>query len=438
MTAPHPLESDPTVAMTRDLIRIDTQNWGNGTSSGEREATEYLAAKLRDLGSEPVIFESEPNRASVVARIPGRNPNKPALVVHGHTDVVPADATHWSVDPFAAEVRDGMIWGRGAVDMKNMDAMIVTALERIIASGDLPERELIVAFFADEEDGGKLGAHWAVDHRPELFAGATEAISEVGGYSVHVDGHRAYLLQTGEKAMIWLRLRARRPSGHGSKVVPAEDNAVTELARAIVRLTNHDWPVQLNETSTEMIRALSALTGADFESVAPDELALRGGDAAAWLRASLRTTANPTMLDGGYKHNVIPETASVAIDVRPLPGQEADVLDEIQRLVGDGIEVEVDWQAIGAQAPSTGALVDASLASLRAFDPDARIIPYLLPAGTDNKSLARLGIDGYGFAPLQLPAELNFPAMFHGVDERVPLESLVFGRNVLEHFLRNY
>lgn len=438
MTEEHPLTSDPTVALTRELIRMDTQNWGNGKSSGEREAAEFLAERLRRLGTEPALFESAPHRTSVVARIPGRNPDKPALVVHGHTDVVPADAVSWSVDPFGAEVRDGMIWGRGAVDMKNMNAMIVTALDNIIGAGELPERELIVAFFADEEDGGKLGAHWAVDNKPELFAGATEAISEVGGYSINIDGHRAYLLQTGEKAMIWLRLRATRPSGHGSKVVPTADNSISELARAIVRLTEHEWPVQLNDTSTQMIEALCELTGADAQQVSPDELALRGGFAAAWLRASLRTTANPTMLDGGYKHNVIPETASVAIDVRPLPGDEEAVLEQIREVVGEGIEVEIDWQAIGAQAPSTGPLVDASLASLRAYDPDAKLIPYLLPAGTDNKSLARLGIDGYGFAPLQLPAELNFPAMFHGVDERVPLESLVFGRQVLEHFLRTY
>lgn len=434
----HPLATDPTVRTTQDLIRINTTNWGEGRSEGEQEAAEYLEARLQRLGLKVDMFESAPRRTSLVTRIPGRNPDKPALVVHGHTDVVPADPRDWSVDPFSGELRDGCIWGRGAVDMKNMDAMILTALEQMLAAGEQPERELIIAYFADEEDGGKLGAHWAVNNRPELFAGATEAISEVGGYSIDIDGRRAYLLQTGEKAMIWFKLRAKRPAGHGSKKVAAENNAIAVLAEAIVKLANHEWPMRLTDTTREMIAALCAITGDEPTQISPDELVLRAGSAAAWLTASLRTTANATMLLSGYKHNVIPEEATVAFDARPLPGTEADALAEIQRIVGDDIDVEVSWQDIGAEAPVSGPLVDTARAALDEHDPGAIVVPYLLPAGTDNKSLAKLGIAGYGFAPLRLPADLDFPAMFHGVDERVPMESVVFGREVLATFLRNY
>lgn len=432
------LEHDATVRTAQELIRIDTTNWGNGRARGEREAAEYLEARLTALGSRVHVFEAAPRRTSIVARIPGRNPELPALVVHGHTDVVPADADDWKVDPFAGEIRDGMLWGRGAVDMKNVDAMMITALEQLQAAGEQPARDLIVAFFADEEDGGKLGAHWLVEQHPELFTGATQAISEVGGYSINVDGRRAYLLQTGEKGMIWARLQVRRRPGHGSKHIHPDDNAIQVLAAAIVRLAEHEWPMHLGDTSREMIAALCELTGEDVERIGADQLALRCGSAAAWLTASLRTTANPTVLEAGSKQNVVPATATVTLDIRPLPGDEDAVLEKLQQIVGDDVEIAIDWRFNGAQAPAKSDLVTAATRALRKFDPDAVVVPYLLPAGTDNKSLARLGIDGYGFAPLLLPDTLDFPALFHGIDERVPLESLVFGREVLAAFLRDF
>lgn len=438
MSSDNALLHDPTVIATRDLIRIDTTNWGGGKSEGEREAAEYLEARLQGMGLETNMFESAHRRTSVVARVAGKNPDKPAIVVHGHTDVVPSNPDDWSVDPFGAEVKDGCIWGRGAVDMKNMDAMIITALEQLHATGQQPERDLIVAYFADEEDGGRLGAHYAVTAFPELFAGATEAISEVGGYSISVDGKRAYLLQTGEKGMLWLRLKAKRLAGHGSRFVLPKDNAVTEIAQALVRLAQHDWAMRLTDTTRGMIDALCELTGEDPTEISPDELVLRTGSASSWLTASLRTTVNPTVMQAGYKVNVIPAEAVVAIDARPLPGEEQEFLEKVREIVGPGIEVEIDWEFLGTESPSTGPIVDAALGALQRHDPGATIIPYLLPAGTDNKSLARLGINGYGFAPLKLPAELDFPAMFHGVDERVPLESLVFGREVLKDFLLTY
>jgi acetylornithine deacetylase/succinyl-diaminopimelate desuccinylase-like protein len=433
--APSP-ELEETAVIARDLIRIDTSNYGEGTANGEREAAEYVEAKLAALGLAPQLFEPEPRRTSVVARMPGRNPDKPALVLHGHLDVVPADARNWSVDPFAGEIRDGMLWGRGAVDMKNMDAMILTALGDIIGAGSRPEREIVVAFFADEEAGGGVGASWLVDHRPELFAGATEAISEVGGYSITVGGSRAYLLQTGEKALIWVRLVAHGVAAHGSRLI--RDNAVTKLAEAIARLGRTEWPVHLTETTRELLAAIANALGVDPEKLSPDELALATGSASGFITATLRTTTNPTKLDAGYKHNVIPDHAEALVDIRTLPGEEDAVLAEVREIVGDDIDVQIVHRDVGLETSTTGPIVDAVTRSIGVHDPEASVFPYLLSGGTDNKSLSRLGIAGYGFAPLRLPESLDFPAMFHGVDERVPLDALVFGRRVLRDLLLDY
>lgn len=422
------------VRVAADLIRFDTSNFGGGNAKGEREAAEYVGAYLESLGLVPSYFEPVPRRTNVMARVPGRNRDKPALVVHGHLDVVPAMAEDWSVDPFAGIVRDGMLWGRGAVDMKNMDAMILTAVADLLRAGEQPERDLILAFFADEENGGVEGSSLVVRERPEWFAGATEAISEVGGYSISVDGHRAYLLQVGEKALLWIRLVARGRAGHGSRLHP--DNAVTRLSEAVAAIGRTHWPVRLTDTTRQLLEGLSALSGRSSED--PDALASAAGPAEAFLRSSFRTTTNPTALTAGYKHNVIPERAEALIDVRVLPGTEDAVLAQLQEIVGDDIEMEIVVRDIGMETPFTGPLVDAMVAALDRHDPGTPVIPYLLGAGTDNKALSAIGITGYGFAPLRLPAELDFTGMFHGVDERVPVDSLVFGQRVLADLFRTY
>lgn len=424
----------PEVArIARDLIRIDTSNFGGGNSKGEREAAEYIGAFLTSLGLEPEYYEPIPNRTNVMARVRGRNPERPALVVHGHLDVVPAMAEDWSVDPFEGVIRDGMLWGRGAVDMKNMDAMILTAVADLLRAGEQPDRDLILVFFADEENGGVEGSALVVRDRPEWFSGATEAISEVGGYSITVDDHRAYLLQVGEKALMWLRLVAKGRAGHGSRY--HEQNAVTRLAEAVAAVGRTRWPIRLTLTTQALLDGLSELTGRPIDD--PDALAAAAGPAEAFLRSTFRTTANPTALTAGYKHNVIPETAEALIDVRVIPGTEDDVLAELQRIVGDDIRIETVVRDIGMETPFAGELVDAMVAALGKHDPGVPVIPYLLGAGTDNKALASIGITGYGFAPLQLPADLDFTGMFHGVDERVPVESLVFGQRVLTDLLRS-
>ncbi|MCA0217666.1 MAG: M20/M25/M40 family metallo-hydrolase [Actinobacteria bacterium] len=434
MTVTEQLED--TARIAQELIRFDTTNFGEGRSNGETDAAEYLGALLEQLDLVPEYVDAATGRTSVIARVEGADRTRPALVVHGHTDVVPADPTNWTVDPFGGVIRDGLLWGRGAVDMKNMDAMIIAALQDILGAGKRPARDLVIAFFSDEENGGVFGSHYVVDNRPELFAGATEAISEVGGYSVHLNGQRSYLLQTGEKALVWIKLVARGVAAHGSRVIP--NNAITKLAEAVATLGRRDWPVHLTATTELLVSELARIMQVDPQRLGPEEIVLSTGTAAGFIQATLRTTTNPTLLKAGYKHNVIPDTAEALIDIRTLPGEEEQVLAEVRALIGDDIEIVVMHSDIGLENSFDGPLVDAMIGSLQAHDPGAPVLPYLLSGGTDNKALAKLGIKGYGFAPLQLPADLDFPAMFHGVDERVPLDALVFGRRVLGDLLLNY
>jgi len=424
---------EATARIARDLIRFETVNWGEGRSEGETEAAQYVAAELQRLGLNPQLFDAAPRRTSVVARVEGRDRDRPALVVHGHLDVVPAVAADWTVDPFGGEIRDGLLWGRGAVDMKDMDAMILTALGDLLERGEQPARDLIVTFFSDEENGGVYGSHWMVDEHPELFAGATEAISEVGGYSIDLDGKRAYLLQTGEKALVWIKLTVHGTAAHGSRVI--RDNAIVKLALAVAAIGQEEWPLRLTPTTTDLLERLTRIM--DMPGADPDDVVEATGTAAGFLRATLRVTSNPTLLTAGYKHNVIPDRAEALVDLRPFAGQEDEVLERVRELVGPDVDIEVMHHDIGLELPFEGPLVDKMIAALDKHDSGAPVLPYLMSGGTDNKALAKLGIEGYGFAPLKLTGDLNFPAMFHGVDERVPLDALAFGRRVLGDFLRD-
>ncbi|KLO61979.1 hypothetical protein AA983_13665 [Dermacoccus sp. PE3] len=431
-------ESD-VLRICRDLIRIDTSNYGPGVEGpGEREAAEYVVGQLQEVGLEPELFESEKGRANVVVRIPGEDSERGALVVHGHLDVVPAEAADWTHDPFAADLADGCVWGRGAIDMKDMDAMILATVRDFARRGVKPSRDLVVAFFADEEAGGVLGSHWAVDNRPELFDGATEAISEVGGYSVTVPAasggdQRAYLLQTAEKGIRWLRLTAHGRAGHGS--VPNDENAIVRLAQAITRIDAHVWPRQYIASVRALLDGLSTTTGITYADDDNTALLSTIGGARGFVEGTLANTSNVTMLAAGYKQNVIPQTASVNVDCRFLPGHEDELMAVIEELAGEHVTVETLHRDIALDAPFETDLVERMKSALRAEDPGCEVLPYCLSGGTDNKALKELGITGYGFAPLRLPANLDFAPMFHGIDERVPVESLEFGQRVLARFL---
>ncbi|WP_415854255.1 M20/M25/M40 family metallo-hydrolase [Sinomonas sp. G460-2] len=427
---------DEVVQICQDLIRFDTSNFGDGSGPGERAAAEYTAGLLEEVGLSAEIFESAPGRASVVARVEGTDPAASALVIHGHLDVVPAQKNDWSVDPFAAELKDGLIWGRGAVDMKDMDAMVLSVVRELQRSGTRPKRDLVIAMFADEEAGGAYGARWAVDHRPELFDGAKEAISEVGGFSAEIGGRRTYMLQTAEKGLSWLKLTASGRAGHGSQT--NLDNAVTRLARAVSRIGEHEWPIELTDTTKRFLDGVTELTGVEFDRDNPEILLKELGTFARFVGATLQNTSNPTILRAGYKENVIPGSAEARIDVRTLPGQDELVLKKIKELAGEGVDFAYVHHDVALETPFEGALVESMVGALQAEDPGAHVLPYTLSGGTDNKSLSRLGITGYGFAPLRLPAELDFAGMFHGVDERVPADSLQFGARVLRRLLTTY
>lgn len=427
---------DEVVGICRDLLRIDTQNYGDGSGPGERAAAEHAAALLSDVGLEPELFESAPGRANVVVRIPGRDRDRGALVLHGHLDVVPADASEWQVDPLSGEERDGFLWGRGAVDMKDMDAMMLAVVRERARTGRAPARDVVLAFFADEEAGGEHGAGWAVEHRPEIFEGATEAVSEVGGFSVDVAGQRAYLLQVAEKGLAWLRLVARGTAGHGSFV--NEDNAVTHLAEAVARIGRHRWPLALTPATEAFLRGVADLTGLRLDLEDPgtvDTLLAALGPASRFVGTTVRHSANPTQLAAGYKANVVPARAEAVVDLRFLPGREEEARAEVARLAGERVALEDVYRNEALEAPIEAPLVSAMTEALLAEDPQAVVLPYMMSGGTDNKHLARLGITGYGFAPLRLPAGVDFAAMFHGVDERVPVEALRFGVRVLDRFL---
>jgi acetylornithine deacetylase/succinyl-diaminopimelate desuccinylase-like protein len=424
---------DEVAALCSDLIRIDTSNYGDHSGPGERPAAEQVAALLSEAGLEPVVLESHPGRASVVTRIAGEDPSRPALLIHGHLDVVPADAADWAVPPFSGEIEDGTIWGRGAVDMKDMDAMILAVVRQRMREGRRPPRDVVLAFLADEEAGGTWGGRWLVDQHRSLFEGVTEAIGEVGGFSATIGGQRLYLVQTAEKGMAWLRLTAQGTAGHGSLL--QRDNAVTELAETVARIGRHEWPTVFTPSARAFMEAASAALGLDFTPNATRQVLGKLGPLARMVGATLTNTANPTMLNAGYKVNVVPQAAAASVDGRFLPGHEDEFFAELDSLLGPGVRRDFIHRDIAVETTFDGDLCAAMTAALRAEDPEARAVPYCMSGGTDAKSFSRLGIRCFGFAPLRLPADVDFFGMFHGVDERVPVDALRFGVRVLDGFL---
>ena len=431
------LAEDEAVAMTSELIQIDTSNTGElDTTVGERVAAEYVAEKLAEVGFETTYVESgAPGRGNVFARLPGADSARGALLVHGHLDVVPADPTEWSVHPFSGAIQDGYVWGRGAVDMKDMVAMTLATARRFKRDGVVPPRDLVFAFLADEEAGGAYGSQWLVEHRRDLFDGVTEAVGEVGGFSVSLsDEVRAYTIEVAEKSIAWLRLRVRGRAGHGSMI--HEDNAVTKLAEAVGRLGRHEFPIVLTDTVRAFLAAITDITGMEFDDDDLDGSVRKLGGVARVVGATLRDTANPTMLNAGYKANVIPSVAEAVVDCRVLPGREEAFLRELDEILGPDVEREWITRLPAVETTFDGALVDAMTVAVVAEDPGAKTLPYMLSGGTDAKAFSTIGIRCFGFSPLRLPPDLDFTALFHGVDERVPVDALRFGTRVLDRFLR--
>jgi acetylornithine deacetylase/succinyl-diaminopimelate desuccinylase-like protein len=439
-----PAAADEVVEICRDLIRIDTSNYGDESGPGERKAAEYVAALLDEVGISSRLHESATGRTSLVAHWGGSSAgsasgsDENALLIHGHLDVVPAAAADWQVDPFAGEVREApgeglSLWGRGAVDMKDFDAMVLAVVRARQRAGRPPARRVVLAFTADEEAGGHLGAQKLVEEMPEEFDGVTEGVGEVGGFSTTIRGRRLYLIEAAEKGMAWMRLTARGTAGHGSMI--NRDNAVSRLAGAVARIGAHEWPVVLTPTMQTLLAAVGELVGTEATPENAEALIEEFGPAARMIGATLRHVTNPTMLDAGYKVNVIPTEATAHVDGRFLPGYEDEFFAELARLCGEGVGIDFVSNQRPWETPYEGAVVDAMTRSLLAEDPEAAVAPYLMSAGTDAKHFTKLGIRTFGFAPLRLPEALDFTGLFHGVDERVPVDALQFGARVVDRFL---
>jgi acetylornithine deacetylase/succinyl-diaminopimelate desuccinylase-like protein len=424
-----------TITLCQEMIRIPSVNHGEGQGD-EKAMAEYIASKLAEVGVKSELIETAPNRVNVVAKVDGADQSRPGLVLHGHIDVVPANAADWSVDPFSGVIKDGFIWGRGAVDMKDMDAMILATVRMWQRIGYKPPRNILLVFFADEEAGSNYGSRWLVKHRPEIFDGYSEAVSEVGGFSITITGeHRLYLIEAAQKGIQWMKLTAKGTAGHGSFI--NQDNAVTKVADAVSRIGAYEWPQLETKTSSFFFRKIAELTGDKYDSKNVKPLLRHLGDAVKMLGATISNTANPTMLEAGYKVNVIPQSASAMVDGRFLPGHENQLQETVRKLAGDDIEIELLTRDIALEVEFAGPLVKAMCDAISYEDSAGIPVPYLMSGGTDNKALHDLGIVGYGFSPLKLPKDLDFFSLFHGVDERVPIDGLKFGVRVLYEFLEN-
>jgi acetylornithine deacetylase/succinyl-diaminopimelate desuccinylase-like protein len=413
------------------LIRFDTSNPGGS----EREAAEWIAERLDEVGVSTQIVEASPGRASLMTRIAGAEQTLAPLLVQGHLDVVPADPSSWTHNPFGGEIADGYVWGRGAIDMKDMVAMTLALVRSWARSGARPSRDLVVAYLADEEAGGRAGSHFVVDQYADLLADCRQAIGEVGGFSVALsEDRRAYLIQTAEKGLGWLRARTTGMGGHGSMI--HADNPVAALARAIARLDVAGTEVRLTPPMVALAERVGTALGIEVDPGRPETWLPRLGLAARMVGAALQTTINPTGLTAGGVVNTVPTDAEATFDVRWLPGDAERVEADLRARLGDGVDLEWLVQAPPVEARLASPLVDAMESALVAEDVGAVPAPYLMSAGTDAKAFARLGIECYGFVPLCLPHDLDFTALFHGIDERVPVEALQFGVRVLDRLLR--
>jgi acetylornithine deacetylase/succinyl-diaminopimelate desuccinylase-like protein len=423
-----------TVEFCSQLIRFDTSNYGGGESRGERAAAEWVAEQLSADGYAPIVLESQPQRASTVVRIAGTEPAAPALLIHGHLDVVPAQASDWSFEPFSGEVRDGAVWGRGALDMKDMDAMMLALARSFAREGFRPPRDIVLAFVADEEDTGEFGAGFLAREHPELFEGVTTAIGESGGHAVHLPhASRLYPIGTGERGSAWMRLSAHGRAGHGSRRNP--ENAVAILAAAISRIADYRWPVRLTPTVSALLDGLSKHLGITVDPADERSLA-QLGEAARLVEATVANSLNPTMLNAGYKLNVVPSEATAGVDGRILPGLQEEFFATVDELLGDKITREfASFSAPVSASPDTTEFA-AMAAAITSHDPDALVLPFCMSGGTDAKAFTSLGIACYGFAPGTTPPGFAHWEYVHGVDERVLIDSLEFGVRVLDTYLR--
>jgi len=423
------------LAHFQSLLRMDTSN----PPGNEKQACQYIGAVLQKEKIPFEILESAPGRANLVARLQGDGSRSP-LLLNAHLDVVPAEREHWTHDPFGGEVDQGFVWGRGALDMKNMAAMSLMSVLLLGRQKSPLKRDVIFTAVADEEAGGALGSGWLVEHHAEKIR-AEYALGEFGGFSRITDGNHFYPVQIAEKGICWLRIRAQGAPGHGS--LPNWDGSVGKIGRAAHLLGKTRLPFHLTRETREYVQALAShqpfpknrvlrqvlnprLSRIVLERVLPDK------DVARSLYAVLHNTANPTVIRGGNKVNVLPSEAALEVDGRLLPGQTSeDFVREVRHVIGEGYQIEVlryqPGVAVSPRDPILGYMADA----LRHHDPSAIVVPYMLPGFTDATHYSRLGIRCFGFSPVKLPPNFNFLGLIHGHDERIPVEGFRFGLRVL-------
>lgn len=437
-TAPEPVLHDRPAAILQQLIRFDTTN----PPGNERECVEWVADLARAAGADCTLVAKDPARPSLVARLAGRGA-APPLLMQGHVDVVPAKGD-WSHPPFGGDIADGFVWGRGALDMKGGVAMMIGAFLAAAAADSPPPGDVLLCVLCDEEMGGEYGARYLVEEHPDLFAGVRFAIGEFGGFSMEIAGARVYPLMVAEKQICTLRATFRGPAGHGS--MPVTGGAMGRLGSFLAAIDQHRMPAHVTPVVGMMIERIAAQLPATART--PMRALLRPrltnhmlgllGERAAFLDPLLHNTVTPTIVTGGHAANVIPGEVSVDLDCRLLPGFSADdVMQELRRHTGVEIEFEILRFEPGPSTPDLG-LYDLLSRILRDADPTGVPVPLLMPASSDGRHFAKLGIQTYGFLPMQLPKEMRFMALIHAEDERLPVASLDFGTRAISRLLARY
>jgi acetylornithine deacetylase/succinyl-diaminopimelate desuccinylase-like protein len=423
------------------LLRIDTTN----PPGNELAAAEYLAGVLRAEGYEPIVLEAAPQRGNMITRLKGDG-SLPPLLLYTHLDVVPAEPERWTHPPFAGDVADGFVWGRGALDMKNVAAMQLMTMLLLKRNDVALHRDVIFAATADEEIDSDVGADWLVTQHPDLVR-AEYGLSEMGGHTLYLEGKKFYPVMCAEKGTCWLKIRAHGKPGHGS--VPHADHAVLHLVHAIDRLMAHPLPLHLTATASTFVqrlaRSVGGTTGLLLSAVLHPLLhnaALRAfpnRTLADALHAVCHNTVSPNQLRAGYKANVIPSEAEAILDGRMLPGFDPETfLAEVRPRLGDGIEIAIEHTSPPLEVSSETPLFNAIEQQLARSDPGAITVPYMMTGATDAKLFAKLGTQCYGFAPLKLQPDTPFDGLIHGHDERVSLDAFGFGVQVLYETVRDF
>jgi acetylornithine deacetylase/succinyl-diaminopimelate desuccinylase-like protein len=429
---------DRPVELLRELLRFDTSN----PPGAERECINWIKGLLEGLGCEVGVFAREPDRPSLVTRLPGRGVSPP-LLLQGHVDVVAARG-EWQHSPFAGDLADGYVWGRGALDMKGGVAMMLAAFMRAKASGAQPPGDVILCLLADEEGGSALGADYLVREHAELFDGVRYSLGEFGGFTMDVAGRRFYPIMVAEKQLCWTRATLRGPAGHGS--MPIRGGAMGKLGQVLGALDRRRLPVHVTPVTRSMVEAIAAEVPATLALalkglLAPrltDRLLDAFGDRGRIFDPLLHNTVSATIVAGGEKLNVIPDAIELSLDARLLPGlTPAQLFAELRALTGVEMEFEIGQHDPVAAEPDM-ALFDTLAGALRELDPSAKAIPMLLPGVTDGRFFSRLGVQTYGFLPMQLPPELPFMQLIHAENERLPADAVEFGTAAIGRVLERF